>query len=233
VQKTRRVILDFLKQRSRATLDELAQEAGLASMSVRGHLSILERDGLISYEEERGKVGRPRFVYYLTERGNDLFPKVYHVLCNRVLDVITNSSANAASELASLIADGWANEHAHRLAGKSLEEQVKTLAAIRTEEGAMACFEKTEDGFLVCQHHCPASCVAARHPQVICAAEIGFMKRLLNASVERVSWALNGDSTCTYRIRPRSTPVTDSATPRETANTAGELPPPCRPAPAD
>lgn len=202
-------------------------------MSVRGHLSILERDGLVAYEEERGKVGRPRFVYSLTEKGNDLFPKSYHVLCNRVLDVITNTSVNAAAELASLIADEWANENAHRIQGKSLEEQVKTLAAIRTEEGAMAGYEKTADGFLVHQHHCPASCVAARHPQVICAAEIGFMKRLLNASVERVSWALNGDATCSYRIRPQSVPTTEPAVPTPASTSTDGLPPRCRPAPAE
>jgi predicted ArsR family transcriptional regulator len=203
-------------------------------MSVRGHLAILERDGLVSYEEERGKVGRPRFVYSLTEQGNDLFPKSYHVLCNRVLDVITTSSANAAAELAGLIADGWANEYAHRIQGKSLEEQVKTLAAIRTEEGAMACYEKTADGFLVHQHHCPATCVATRHPQVICAAEIGYMKRLLNASVERVSWVLNGDSTCSYRIRSQTAPTTERTAPASAATTASEgLPPCCRPAPPE
>jgi predicted ArsR family transcriptional regulator len=203
-------------------------------MSVRGHLAILERDGLVSYEEEHGKVGRPRFVYSLTEQGNDLFPKSYHVLCNRVLDVITCSSSNAAAEIAGLIADGWANEYAHRIKGKTLEEQVKTLAAIRTEEGAMASYEKADDGFLVHQRHCPASCVAARHPQVICAAEIGFMKRLLNASVERVSWVLNGDSTCSYRICSQPAPSAEPEVPAPALTAANDgLPPPCRLAPPE
>ena len=49
--------------------------------------------------------------------------------------------------------------------------------------------------------NCPATCVAQKFPQIICTAEIGFMRRLLGASVERVSWAINGDSTCSYLIR--------------------------------
>lgn len=234
MQKTRRVILDFLKQHDRATLDELAQEVGLASMSVRGHLAVLERDGLVSYEEQRGKVGRPCFVYFLTERGNDLFPKSYHVLCNRVLDVIAHTSANAASDLATLIADQWASEYTSRFQGKSLEEQVKALAAIRTEEGAMAAYEKTDDGFLIHQHHCPASCVAARHPEVVCCAEIGYMKRLMNASVERVSWILNGDSTCSYRILTPASSLANPPSPtKDNPRINSDLPSPCRPAPAD
>jgi DeoR family suf operon transcriptional repressor len=203
VQKTRQVILDFLKQRERATLDELSAEAGLAPMSVRGHLSVLERDGLITYEEMRGKIGRPKYVYSLTDRGHEQFPKSYHTLCNRVLDAVTSVSPDAATELASRIAEGWANEHHARVAGKSLAEQVKILAAIRSEEGAMAYSEVSGDGFVLHQRNCPASCVAARFPQVICTSEIGFMRRILdNASIERVSWALNGDSTCSYVIRP-------------------------------
>ncbi len=231
MQRTRRVILDYLKQRGRATLEDLAHEVGLAPMSVRGHLAVLERDGYVTYDEERGKVGRPRFVYSLTEQGHDLFPKSYHTLCNRVLDAVTATSTNAAAELAGHIADDWAREYVKRVEGKSFDEQVAALAAIRTEEGAMATLEKTPDGYLVHQHHCPASCVAARHPQVICAAEIGFMKRLLNASIERVSWVLKGDATCSYCIRPRPPAATPTSTTYPPPGSRSE--PTCRPAPAD
>jgi predicted ArsR family transcriptional regulator len=201
VQKTRQVILDFLKRRERATLEDLSLESGLAPMSVRGHLSVLERDGLITYEEVRGKIGRPKFVYSLTDRGHGQFPQSYHTFCNRVLEAVTSVSSDSATELAGRIAEGWADEYGSRVAGKSLAEQVKVLAAIRSEEGAMAYSEVHPDGFLLHQRNCPASCVAQKFPQIICTAEIGFMRRLLGASVERTSWAINGDSTCSYLIR--------------------------------
>lgn len=205
VQRTRRSILEYLKQHGRASLDELAQESGLAPMTVRGHLTVLERDGLIDYAEERGKVGRPRFVYSLTDQGHDLFPKSYHVLCNRILDALRLIETDAAT-LATQIAEQWVGEHAAQLEGKGFDERVHALAAIRTDEGAMAEIEKDADDYLLHQRHCPASCVAARHPDVICAAEIGYIRRALtssgqNVSVERVSWIQNGDATCTYRIR--------------------------------
>jgi DeoR family suf operon transcriptional repressor len=201
-------------------------------MSVRGHLNVLERDGLISYVESRGRVGRPRFVYSLTERGQDQFPKSYHIFCNRVLDALTGCPSITPTDLASKIADAWAAEHAPRLAGKTLDEQLQVLATIRTEEGAMASLEKTPDGYILEQRNCPASCVAARHPQVICTAEIGFIKRALGATVERVSWIQKGDSTCSYRIRAiqqESTP-TRNPTPSQSSST-NDLP--FRPAPAE
>jgi len=224
VQRTRHSILEFIKQRGRATLEDLAQETGLAPMTVRGHLSVLERDGLISYEEERGRVGRPRFVYALTDRGNDLFPKAYHLLCNRILDALRDTDG-VITPLATQIAEHWAEEHRHRVRGRCLDEQVEALAEIRTDEGAMASAEKTPEGYVLCQKHCPASCVASRHPDVICAAEIGFMRLLLNASVERVTWIQSGDATCSYRIRPLK-----HLEPAPTPNAPESV---CRPAPAD
>jgi len=224
VQRTRHTILEFLKQRGRASLDDLAQETGLATMTVRGHLAVLEKDGLITYAEERGRVGRPRFVYFLTDNGHDLFPKSYHLLCNRILDALKIHS-ECTAPLATQIAEHWADEHRHRVEGRDFEEQVEALAEIRTEEGAMATWEKTAEGYVICQKHCPASCVAARHPDVICAAEIGFMHRLLNANVDRVTWIQSGDTTCAYRIRPPKPAQPPPENP--TSN------PVCRPAPAD
>jgi predicted ArsR family transcriptional regulator len=84
----------------------------------------------------------------------------------------------------------------------------------------MASLEKTSDGYLLVQQNCPASCVAARHPQIICTAEIGFIRRVLGATVERVCWIQKGDSTCSYHIRANDvdrpnghSPLTEPASP--------------------
>lgn len=171
-------------------------------MTVRAHLAVLERDGLVSYEEERGKVGRPRFVYSLTPEAQEQFPKNYDTLCNRILDALASCHGSVSSmRLSELVAEIWAEERTERVQGKNLEERVKTLAAIRTEEGAMASVVKTSDGYVLDQCNCPASCVAQRHPGVICAAEKSYIQRLLGVPVERMSWRVEGGDTCSYHIR--------------------------------
>ena len=208
MHQTRRLILDLLKRNGHATLDQLAQEVGLVSMTVRSHLSVLERDGLVCYREERGKVGRPKFVYSLTETAQAHFPKSYHSLCNRILDALDQSSESISScEFAERVADVWASEHAHRMCGQSLEDRIQAIATIRTEEGAMASVEETADGYLIHQRHCPAKCVAGRHPSIVCAAELGFIKRLVGAPVERVRWMLEGAETCSYHVAKPSSDV--------------------------
>ncbi len=208
MQRTRKLILEFLKRKGTATLDQLAQEVGVVPMTVRAHLAVLERDGLVTYEEERGKIGRPRFVYFLTQRAQDEFPKSYDTLCNRILDALTEPPAVlSAPQIAEKVAETWAGERTELMKGKSLEERVRIMASIRTDEGAMASYAKTPDGFILDQCHCPASCVAQRHPDIVCAAEMSYIQRLLGVPVERVSWRLEGGKTCSYRVRHSAEPA--------------------------
>lgn len=213
MQRTRRIILDLLKRHGKATLDQLASEVGVVPMTIRAHLSILERDGLVCYEEERGRVGRPRFVYSLTQEAQDQFPKTYDSLCNRILDAVTSVHCPVSDrQIVDLLAEAWAKERSDRVAGKDLEERVKTVVAIRTEEGAMASFSTTADGYLIDQHHCPASCVARRHPGIVCAAEMSYLERLLGVPIERVTWRVDGGDSCSYLVHRPVEPADPQAT---------------------
>ncbi|MGE5620814.1 MAG: helix-turn-helix transcriptional regulator [Sphingomonadaceae bacterium] len=201
MQKTRRQILDLLKLRGRATLEDLAREIGLSGVTIRSHLSVLERDDLITSEEVRGKVGRPHFVYSLASRAEEVFPTSYHTVANRFLEGFRRvASPEQMSRLVELVAEQWAAEKAGRLAGKHLKERVAEVVRIRTEEGAIAEWEQTEDGYLVRQHHCPASRVAQGNPEV-CQAELRYLELLLGVPVERENHRRDGDIKCVYRIR--------------------------------
>ena len=63
MQATRQEILDHLHREHRGTVKDFAAFLGLTPTGVRQHLTSLERDGLITAREERGRVGRPAFVY--------------------------------------------------------------------------------------------------------------------------------------------------------------------------
>lgn len=200
MQKTRRQILDIIKRTGTATLEELAREIGLSPVTIRAHLSVLERDDLVTSEEVRGRVGRPHFVYSLAEGAEKHFPTAYHVIAHRFLDGFGCVAERGQMErVVDHVADRWAAERATRIAGRDLAERVAEAARIRTEEGAMAEWEKQNGGFLLLQYHCPSVKVAETHPEV-CRAELGYISRLLSASVERVSCISSGDRCCTFRI---------------------------------
>jgi len=204
MQKTRSEILNILKRSHKATLEELAVALKLAPITVRAHIAILERDGLITAEEVRGKVGRPYYLYSLTEQAQALFPQNYDTLLNRVMDSLSALEGQAkVNQLMEYIASRWAAERAERVSGKGLAERVREVTAIRQEEGAMAEQEKVPEGYMLLQHNCPAHNVATSHPE-ICDAERQYLNRLLGVDVTRVEWMANGQARCAYLIRERN-----------------------------
>lgn len=200
MQKTRRQILDIIKRRRTATLDDLAREIGLSAVTIRAHLSVLERDDLVVSEEVRGKIGRPHFVYTLAEAADGEFPAAYDAVAHRFIQGFSEvSDSDQMRRLIDAVAVHWASERAGRMDGKCLEERVHELVRIRTEEGAMAEWDKLSDGFSIRQHHCPAIRLARQHPEV-CLAELEYLRKLLGAGVERESSIRAGDDCCCYRI---------------------------------
>ena len=67
-------IVDLLRREPRS-VGELAAVMGMSEVAVRRHLSVLERDGLVTAETiRRLGPGRPCAQYHLTDRGRRLFP---------------------------------------------------------------------------------------------------------------------------------------------------------------
>jgi predicted ArsR family transcriptional regulator len=202
MQRTRRQILDILKKRGRATLEELSQEVGLSPVTVRVHLSVLQRDDLLNVDEVRGKVGRPYFVYSLSEEAENLFPKRYHLLANRLLSSMDDLlPADTMDTVMRDVAAKWARERGARMAGKSLEDRVEEVARIRTEEGAMAEWERMNGGYLLTQYNCAHLAVSRTHDR-ICRMEQAYLSQMLGASVTRETRIGGGDRVCSYMIRP-------------------------------
>jgi len=71
LEGTRLKILAVIQKQGSASVDRIAQEIGLSPVSIRRHLDILQRDHLVSFDQGRKKVGRPEFVYFLTEEGHE------------------------------------------------------------------------------------------------------------------------------------------------------------------
>lgn len=200
MQRTRRQILDILKRNGQATLEQLSREVALSPVTVRVHLSVLQRDDLLNVEEVRGKVGRPYFVYSLTEEAEELFPKRYHLLASRLLSGLQYTlPPETLRRLLSHLAEAWSLERASRLAGKTLPERVAEVTRIRTEEGAMADWEKLDDGYLIKQYNCPNLLVSRGH-SMVCDLEADYVARMLDAPISRRSCIGQGDRICSYLV---------------------------------
>lgn len=206
MSQTRRQILIALKHNGGMTADELAQQLDISAVAVRRHLGNLERDRLVEHEQVRRAVGRPGFVYHLSEPATLLFPSSYHHLAAQVLKAVTGMFGQEAVDL---IFEQRRVEmerlYGARMNGHNLRERLARLAELRTEEGYMATWEEKDDGsFVLHQHHCPIIWVA-EYCGPACLEEVTMVSDLLDADVVRHSHQVAGDATCSYEIRPRAT----------------------------
>jgi len=201
VQRSRQQIVEILKRKGKATLEELATQLGLAPITVRAHLSVLERDHLVTAEEVRGKVGRPFYVYSLTESANELFPRNYDALATRILDQLRleNGSAGVA-RLFHSVADKVADRYAAQVFGSDVQSRLAELAKLLAAEGTLAEWEQTGEGLFLRSYNCPYYRVARAHPEV-CELDRHVFRKVLGTELVHVERMAEGDKRCSYLVR--------------------------------
>jgi predicted ArsR family transcriptional regulator len=207
---TKDEIVKLLRQRGSLTAGDLAREVGITSVAVRQHLDVLTASGLVAAATERRPIGRPRRVYSLTERADELFPKAYHTLANVILEQLQERvGGGGVLELFDDRRRWLERQYRPRVEGKCLAERVATVAQIQEENGYMAEWEQRDDGsFVLREHNCPICKVACNFPQA-CQKEMELLANLLDADITREQHMARGDRMCSYVIRslPRPDPL--------------------------
>lgn len=145
LEGTRQAVLNILRRRGGGvSVEELATELGLTGATVRRHLDVLLRDDLVSVSQARGRTGRPRYVFALTEAGEELFPHHYVRLTHRLLEEIValgpdETAGRAGDAIADLVfgkmADRLAAEYAPLVSGKTQEERARSAVALLSQDG--------------------------------------------------------------------------------------------------
>ncbi len=199
---TRQEILEYLRERREADVNELAETLGLSPVTIHYHVNVLLRDGLVETKAVRQGVGRPRKVFTLRDTAYEKFPQSYHRLSDRLLEILKSRMTEADIQaLFERIGADIASEHAMNLQGKPLEQKIATLIDLLGEEGFMARLEKVgADQFVLTQISCPYQYVATRHPEV-CELDLQLMNSALGAEVTRGTCVANGDAVCTFHIQ--------------------------------
>jgi predicted ArsR family transcriptional regulator len=163
MQSTKSHILAALKRQSRCSVDELAALLSLAPMTVRQHLATLERDALVTSAEERQRMGRPHFVYSLTDKGEASFHLHYDRLAMALLHEVGRLDSSeiaglSAEEKTALLFDKLADRFVMRY-GPQLEhlafaQRVPAVADLLQSESGFAEWAPTESGYEIRDYNC-------------------------------------------------------------------------------
>ena len=202
MSSTRDRVLQTLLAHPRIAIHELAQEVGINPISIRHHIASLQAEGLVNAEEERHGVGRPRYVFFLTEAGVEKFPTRYIRLTVRLLEQLKETMPAAmVSKIFSQMAQELANDIVKNteLADLTMEEKLELMKAMLRQEGFNIEWERQGDQFQIVETSCPYYHVGQDHPEV-CSVDQTLISSVLSIHAEKVKCILNGDNHCTYIV---------------------------------
>jgi DeoR family suf operon transcriptional repressor len=211
IQETRRYILDILKTNGDSTVDEIVislhemTEKHVTAATVRHHLDILQKDGLVNAPtvRRRDTPGRPQYVYHLTEKARDYFPTNYANLASSLLSQIKGT---LPLQSINSILEGVASDLSSQaeIPEGSLEERLDYVVEFLSEHGYQADWQEANgrDGYLLRTSNCPFERLSETHDEV-CVIDIHLVTRLLGVMPRRLGRLADGDIACAYYI-PRS-----------------------------
>jgi predicted ArsR family transcriptional regulator len=163
MQTTKQQLLVLLKRTGSITVEQAAGALAVASMTARQHLISLERDGLIVAAKARRATGRPHFLYSLTPKGEEMFPRRYDLLAGVLLDEVArlepcDVEGLNAEEKRSLVvrrtADRLADQFRSQVEGRGLEDRVIAVTDILHLIGGFAEWYRVPEGFEVRDYNC-------------------------------------------------------------------------------
>jgi predicted ArsR family transcriptional regulator len=201
-KNTRERVLQTLLKSHRCTINELAEAVNINPISVRHHIAKLQADGLVSAEEERHGVGRPRQVYFLTEAGLEHFPTRYMRLTIRLLQQLKeHMPAAMVNQIFSQMATSLVQEYADeaRTQGLDTEQRLEMVKDLLKDEGFEIEWEKLGDEYHIREVSCPYLHVGQNHPE-ICFVDQTLISTVLDLPAEKVKCVLDGDTVCTYVV---------------------------------
>ncbi len=190
----RPALLDLLKLHGPANAPDLAKLRGVSLTAVRQQLAVLEREKLIRVRVEKRPVGRPTYLYALSDKAEALFPQAYGPLALGLLRQIREVDGDKKiDQLFQRRTNALIAAYKKRMAGMSAAEKWRELARIRAAEGYMA----DSQGAGLREHHCPIAAVAKEFPQV-CRMEKKLFEAVLGKPLDRSDHLASGGRACVY-----------------------------------
>ncbi|WP_068086028.1 helix-turn-helix transcriptional regulator [Polycladidibacter stylochi] len=204
---TKTKILFELKTAGQQTASELAKKMKVTTVAIRQHLDSLLSHELVQYEDVRGSVGRPRRLWFVSEKGNRSFPNSHGRLAVDILQGILGECGESTLRTIIDRREEKAISHYDSLCCgiDGLEQRLELLKKQRCAEGYMAEWRAEGDGgYLFIENHC-SICDAAQICNSLCQSELRLFQHIVGNTYDvcRVEHIIAGDRRCSYKISPR------------------------------
>jgi predicted ArsR family transcriptional regulator len=178
MKNTRELILKTLAMTRQATITKLSEQLEINPITVRHHLLILEEKGLIMTRERRHGVGRPHFIYRLTDKGQQEVTSNYRHLSESLLSKIEQRYGDQAlSEIMDLIGHDMAPIN-NLDAKDNLDGWMDNFCDLMAEQGYQVDWEVKGDRVYIHNTSCPYYHLKQTHPE-ICSMDRSLFSHVL------------------------------------------------------
>lgn len=198
---TKNNIIILLKKSGGMTIEELSKIIEITPMGIRQHLISLEKKGVVTYTAKRQGIGRPGFIYKLTEMADTLFPKSYDNFAVETLkDIERNEGRSKVNEVFVR-----RNKRIFRFRKEALREKnniselVNGLKEILQSEGHLVELELIDGSYHLKLYNCPINKIAFEFDEA-CKHELQMYKDLLSCDIQRLQSITEGAQACIYVI---------------------------------
>lgn len=205
MQETRQHILDILKERGAATVDDIVDDlrrrrGEITAVTVRHHLSRLQDENLITTPQlrHRNAPGRPQHIYTLTEEAKEYFPNNYKPLASHLIEQLaTQLPPRQVNVILEGVADRMAADA--NIGDVPLPERLKLAVEYLNQHGYKAHWEKHPDGFLLQTTNCPYHHISENNT-ALCEMDMRLVSSILGVVPRLLSRMSRGDHACAYII---------------------------------
>ncbi len=198
--QTKDKIIILLKKNDGLTTGELSRHVGITPMGIRQHLLALERKNLIRYEMKKNGIGRPAFVYRLTELADDVFPKGYPSF---TLDLLSDLEATDGRDKIDAVfrkrKERLFEKMAGLLARYDFDEKINVLSTVLGENGYFVELADEGNGYALNLYNCPISRISYSYSEA-CNYEMELISELLGTPATLNKAVSNRDSYCSVGI---------------------------------
>ena len=192
---------DVLAARGEATVADIAGDLALNQANIRRHLEVMRAEGLVDITMRRHEIGRPSYVYKLTERAEEMsahYPRLVDRMVKRL--AAQPDSAPLLLRLFDGVAEDVAVAHRQQVTGTTLGQRVAETSSALKDEGIVDHWRKDADGFHLMNTACPYR-KAAEASDAPCHADHKVVESLIGVPVEQVSRIVDGYHMCEYVVR--------------------------------
>jgi predicted ArsR family transcriptional regulator len=192
----------LLKNKAGMTVDKLSGQLAITRNAVRQHLAALENEHLVARGTTQPSGGRPEQLYFLTEKGNELFPRQYSWFAQLLVDAIQQESGaegltKRLTTLGTTVGTQLKKQHPEL---KTPQEKLHKLAEIMQQLGYEANVSPVKGEQAIVADNCVFHHLSMKNPD-ICQFDLALLSSFTGNAVEHQECMAKNGNVCRFKFK--------------------------------